>query len=311
MRSTLLLGFLSLLAVPAAHAEDEFDACIDAGHRSDNTAAVEHCTKALESGTLSGRNRVMALVNRSIVYRNLRNFDAAIVDCTAALKLMPDNPDALFACGQGYGGKGEYEKGIASFDRGLAATPDSAWALNARGNLYNQIGDYDRAVADFESAIRQQPTFAFARLNRGIALYNAGRYPEALEALRDAAEADSGNAYAVLWRALAERRAGQPIGVDLMTGAMMLDLDQWPGPIVRQFRKSAPFMLGDDERKDTGGLDLEPTGDQDCESAFYYGEWALLDGDKDRAKSQLAHAAETCPKTFIEHAGALAELKRM
>jgi hypothetical protein len=37
----------------------------------------------------------------------------------------------------------------------------------------------------------------------------------------------------------------------------------------------------------------------------------VLDGKRDHAKASLQAAAETCPKTFIEHAGAIAEIKRL
>ena len=51
--------------------------------------------------------------------------------------------------------------------------------------------------------------------------------------------------------------------------------------------------------------------DEKCEAAFYAGEWYLLNGKKPEAAPELQFASDTCPKTFIEYFGAVAELKRL
>ena len=48
-----------------------------------------------------------------------------------------------------------------------------------------------------------------------------------------------------------------------------------------------------------------------CEADFYAGEWHLMRGNKADARPGLQAAADTCPKTFYEYFGAVAELKRM
>jgi rhomboid protease GluP len=48
-----------------------------------------------------------------------------------------------------------------------------------------------------------------------------------------------------------------------------------------------------------------------CESAFYAGEWQLLRNNQAEAKALLQVAVDTCPKTFVEYEGAVAELKRI
>jgi len=48
-----------------------------------------------------------------------------------------------------------------------------------------------------------------------------------------------------------------------------------------------------------------------CEAQFYGGEWKLLQGDRAAAATALTAAADTCPKSFIEHKGAEAELQRL
>jgi rhomboid protease GluP len=48
-----------------------------------------------------------------------------------------------------------------------------------------------------------------------------------------------------------------------------------------------------------------------CEAQFYGGEWQLLQGDGAAAATALTAALDNCPKSFIEHKGAEAELKRL
>jgi hypothetical protein len=51
--------------------------------------------------------------------------------------------------------------------------------------------------------------------------------------------------------------------------------------------------------------------DQACEADFYVGEWLIqqrLDGP---AIERLRRAVATCPKSFIEHGGAVADLNRL
>jgi lipoprotein NlpI len=48
-----------------------------------------------------------------------------------------------------------------------------------------------------------------------------------------------------------------------------------------------------------------------CEAQFYLGEWHLLRRDHAAAATALRIAADTCPKTFYEYDGAIAELQRL
>ena len=48
-----------------------------------------------------------------------------------------------------------------------------------------------------------------------------------------------------------------------------------------------------------------------CEAQFYLGQWHLLRDARANSIEALRNAVESCPKSFIEYAGALAELKRL
>jgi len=48
-----------------------------------------------------------------------------------------------------------------------------------------------------------------------------------------------------------------------------------------------------------------------CEAQYYLGQWQLLRDDRANSIEALRNEVKSCPKEFIEYAGALAELKRL
>ena len=51
--------------------------------------------------------------------------------------------------------------------------------------------------------------------------------------------------------------------------------------------------------------------EQRCEAQFYIGQWYVLKGNAAEAETAFKVAVETCPKEFVEYAGAVVELKRL
>ena len=307
-----LIAEIIVFGIPSARADAASDLadCRTGVNQGDNPQAVSLCTRLLDSGDLSDADRVAVLTARSTAHHNALRPDAAIADCETALAITTTDFDLQLACGNSYGGKRDYDQAIRHFDAALALKPDSAYALNNRGNIYNQQGNLDAALADFGAALKIAPHYSWAMLNRGIVLYDTGRFEESVAEFQQANEADRANPYPVLWLALAEKRVGGRSGIDIAIAAETIDFDRWPGPIVQYFRDRS-LMFPKPDSGNAEGLSLEPSRGEDCESAFYYGEWALLGGDKEAARRKLQHAADICPGTWIEHAGAQAELKRM
>ena len=74
----------------------------------------------------------------------------------------------------------------------------------------------------------------------------------------------------------------------------------WPYPVVELFLgRCSPEMT----------LKAASKPDDRCEAQFYIGEWHLLRGNRASARIALANASAACPKAFMEHRGALAELR--
>lgn len=63
--------------------------------------AIDICTRALK-GVLSGSDRAYTLVNRSINYNLLGEYDEALEDIDAAFEIIPDLPEAYLSRGNTY-----------------------------------------------------------------------------------------------------------------------------------------------------------------------------------------------------------------
>jgi lipoprotein NlpI len=98
------------------------------------------------------------------------------------------------------------------------------------------------------------------------------------------------------------RRTGKDTVAELEGNASRLTTKDWPFPVIEYFvgqcskDKLLAAAAGADER---------------CEAQFYIGDQQLALGNRDEAKIDLQTAAESCPHTFMEYNGAIAELERL
>ena len=91
----------------------------------------------------------------------------------------------------------------------------------------------------------------------------------------------------------------------LERGLAVLDLQQWPGPIVRFVRGE---ISADELTAATADPDPDTARKQDCEASFYSGALARITGDAAAAKASLSHALNVCSADNIEYHAAEAEL---
>jgi tetratricopeptide (TPR) repeat protein len=86
---------------------------------------------------------------------------------TAALNLLPDDPDILIDRAEAAGSEGHYDKAIDDLDRALNANPKRADALVYRASAYRALDKLDLALADAEHALSLAPESVPALLERG------------------------------------------------------------------------------------------------------------------------------------------------
>ncbi len=86
-------------------------------------------------------------------------YDAAISDYTNALKLEPDNIDALNARARVQAAIGELTKAMDDCDQSIFIQP-TLEALSIRGDAWLAMNNLDQAIEDFEAAQHLDETFA-------------------------------------------------------------------------------------------------------------------------------------------------------
>jgi tetratricopeptide (TPR) repeat protein len=151
---------------------------------------IPACTSILEDAASTPPLRAMAYRNRagSYVLQNLR--DLAIADFDEALKLEPNDINALGGRGRAFLQSGQYDRAIADYTEVLRLRPGSDRAFNERGLAHLRKGSLEAALADFDAAVRTNPTSVVARNNRGFVFARDGKLDRAIEAYGDAIRTD-------------------------------------------------------------------------------------------------------------------------
>ena len=147
----------STLIIGGGAAKDCSNAAIDG--RKD-TASVTTCTLALDTETLSFRDRARTYVNRGVLQLRQRNYDGAVSDFDAASKIDPNLGEAFVNRGAVFVGTSRYGEGLSQIDQGLALgvkDPEKAYYNRAIAN--ENLGDVTAAYRDFSKAAELAPNW--------------------------------------------------------------------------------------------------------------------------------------------------------
>jgi lipoprotein NlpI len=236
----------------------------------------------------------------------LGDIDKAIADYSEAIRLKQDFAVAYYRRGLAYVDKGDFQQAIADYGEAGRLNPDHTAAHFNRATLSYQVGDVDQAIAALDALLESDPTDPDALFLRGIAHLSRDSPANAVSDFERVVRQGPSDAQAVLWRDIAERRDGWP--GQLGEAVSLLDMEEWPAPIVR-------FYLGQAQSDEVfaAAKDQDPKVQQNqlCEAHLFIGEHALLEGDKAGAKRQFELARDTCDKNYTEYGIALAELQRL
>jgi tetratricopeptide (TPR) repeat protein len=146
-------------------------------------------------------------------------FDKAIADFTAAIRLETGSARAYLARADAWREQGDLHRAIADYDEAVRLDPKNARASAGRHlaweNLFTQgvargkIGEYDKAIADFNEVIRIEPGDAAAHANRGNAWKLKGEYDRAIGDFDEAIRLDPNSVLAYEMRACAWQSKGE------------------------------------------------------------------------------------------------------
>lgn len=231
--------------------------------------------------------------------------------CLLAATLSYATPLDDARAGVAAGKRGDYAEAVRLFTRALddgLSGPNRSIAFNNRGVVYIRQGQYGLAIENYNQAVRLKPDCALALRNRGRAYYALDQHSQAAADFTKDLDLGPKEAYAALWLYAATLRSGKDGQAELARRAGLLDLNAWPGPVVK-------FYLGrlkpDAVIAAANHHDVETSRGQGCEAQFYIGLYHSLHGNRVAAIPMLKTAAAACPTSFVEHVMAPVELEKL
>jgi len=270
--------------------------------------AIQHCTRAIESKRHTGDELAKLYYNRGIEWAAKGDHDRAIADFDASLRLAPRNVDALYSRGAARSNKGDHDRALADYNAAIGLNPKDPAAYGGRAHEWTAKGDYEKAIADYDTAIRLDPKASVTLLARGRVRLYTGDHARAVSDLEQSLKLDY-NEYTALWLYLARKRGGASDAEErLDTETRASRGSSWPAPVIVLFlgRTDPDSVLAA-----ATDQDARRQREQRCEANFYLAHWHLLRGNSERALPLLQEAQRSCPREFLEHEGATAELRRL
>ncbi|GAB2178681.1 tetratricopeptide repeat protein [Dongia sp. agr-C8] len=270
--------------------------CQAADANGESAAILDYCGRALSHADAPDVWRVGALTRRATAYQRNGDLEHAIADLDAAAALRPDAVD-VYRQRSGYRlEKGETSGGLADLAYALTLQPDfvpgyvdRAWARLSGGDKAGALADFSKAIA-----LQDQPRL---HLGRGIVAYVAGDDAQAVADFTAVIQTSPRAPYAVLWLALSQKRHPIDDGGALDYGLAALDLQQWPGPLLR-------FVRGEISATELSAAAADPDPQtarrQNCEVTFYSAALARISGNPAAARAGLEQARDLCSADNIE-----------
>ncbi len=269
-------------------------------------AAGARTTAALEDG----ERDASAYNRRGQTFEREGLYDRAIEEYTRAILIDPTFAEAYLGRGWAHLAKGNHGQAIRNYGEAIALDPSLAEAHFARGWAYEQLGQRDRAIEEYGEAIRIAPGHGDARFSRGILRFYSGQPEPAAEDFSAILEGSGGGlrAYALLWLYLSRARAGGEPDRELQAYAGRLDLDPWPGIIVKMYMGQVPVSQVLAATRDT---DARKQRENECVAFFFLGQERLVKGDREKAAEYFQKTLDTGITDYRQYAAAEEELRQL
>jgi tetratricopeptide (TPR) repeat protein len=163
MRRGLIFGIALALAggtAAAAFADgnDDNNLCYAQFRGGNDKAAVDYCTKAINSGDLSEIDLVGALINRGVAFRNLGQPKNAVVDYTLALKHAPKDSMIYANRANARRDLNELDLALADANKAIELDPKRGANFYVRGAIEEAKGDLVTARKDYMQALGLEPS---------------------------------------------------------------------------------------------------------------------------------------------------------
>jgi lipoprotein NlpI len=165
------LFWLALVSSAQAGSYEDYSNGVDAYNRGDADAAITLLSRALAVGDLAPGFQPIAYFDRGMAHRSKAEIAPAISDFDAVLKLKPDDVRTHAERAILYAYMGQFDAAILDYSAAIAVKP-SAGLYVTRGRLYWANGDPVLSAADFAKSISLAPAYAYGVV--WLALVRAG-----------------------------------------------------------------------------------------------------------------------------------------
>jgi lipoprotein NlpI len=249
-----------------------------------------------------------AFCSRAAAFVEMGEYELAIQDCNNAIKLKPDLVESYCNRAAGLLGIGDTVHAIEDCERAIQLRPEYYLSYNNRGFAFAVLGNYGRALEDLDRAILLEPSSTFAFRNRATLAFCLRDFSKSKNDCTELLRLDPKDLSSAIWMCVVARKTGVDGTVALRERTHELNLERWPGPLVR-------YLLG--SRGEGAVLaDVEPPNqnkrrEQECEAFFIFGESALARGDQTLARKWFKKAIATGAVNCMELFAARSEMSRL
>jgi tetratricopeptide (TPR) repeat protein len=153
----LLLALLLVASPVRAQLGHNWTICINGNSTFAPDEVIGACTDLIKTSNGRPSSLYAALTNRGSSFYDKRQYDRAIADHTAAIKLNLKDSTAYNNRGNAYKAEGEVDRAIADFNEAIRINPRSAVAYFNRAIAYALRRELDRAIVDINDAVRLSP----------------------------------------------------------------------------------------------------------------------------------------------------------
>ena len=150
-RVSMIVVAASLALAAAAHAADDFKICVD----ESGDVAIDACTRVIGSGRAPRAQVIESYRNRGVEWFIKKEYDKAIADATAAIKLAKDHSPSYYLRFRSYEAKGDEEHAKADLEQAIS-TDFNVEAYYSRGERKEKAGDTKGAIADYKAALENR-----------------------------------------------------------------------------------------------------------------------------------------------------------
>jgi tetratricopeptide (TPR) repeat protein len=164
------------------------------------------------------------MYNQGVEAVRQKNYDRAIGEFNAAIKLYPTNTMAHMELGKAYNTQEHHDRAIEEYSYVLKLMPNCFQALNSRCWARAIAGDLESALTDCNNALRVYPGLSAIFDSRGFVFLKMGNFDKAIADYDAALRIDLNHATSLYGRGKAKLMKGDEPGgtFDIMTAEKIM-----------------------------------------------------------------------------------------